>query len=72
MKRERRYLVFKLKDIDKYLSEDDVDLLDNMAFSIQLGRERDNKLPLITACIESDWPEYETVWNMIEKRVDNS
>ena len=56
-KREERYIVIKLKQLD------DVDI-HNLR-----GYLEENSIGT-TECVvvESDWPEYETVWKMIEDR----
>lgn len=56
--REERYLVFKLKD----MSNGSAEFLREWAAARQLPNRR-------YVVVESDWPEYETVWRMIEARV---
>lgn len=70
MIQEHRYVVLKVSDIQKYLSYDDEDALEDLCGIIASGRERDGKAPLNCVCVKDDWPEYEAVWDMIEKRVD--
>jgi hypothetical protein len=52
--REERYIVFKLKD----LTEDEI-----------LNLYSYNHAMVEGVVVESDWPEYEIVWKMIEDRV---
>lgn len=61
-KRETRYLVLKLTDLEK-LPEDSLSEL-NYWLEANLS-----KLP-IRECVvvESDWPEYNIVWAMIKER----
>jgi len=58
-KREDRYVVIKLKDLDKKTTAS----LD-FFLSWKGIRTRD------CVVVESDWPEYEKVWKMIEDRVN--
>lgn len=53
--REERYIVLKIKD----LTEDEIVNLYSYSNAEVEG-----------VVIESDWPEYETVWKMIEERVN--
>lgn len=64
MVREDRYIVVKLKDLQK-IKED---------YWYELGyfwTILDALPPREYVVVESDWPEYEIVWKMIEERVDN-
>lgn len=70
MNREKRYTIFKLKDVEKYLIEEERQMLERLALKVDLGRYFDNKGQLNCVVVESDWPEYESVWKMIEDRVD--
>ena len=70
MEREHRYWVAKTKDVEKYLSEEQQLSLDRFLTKIRIGRLKDGKADVKTVCVDSDWPEYETVWRMIEARVD--
>ena len=72
MEREHRYLVCKYKDMLKYLSEDEQKQLIELAKKIDAGREKDSREIMECVCVESDWPEYEKVWAMIEERVDST
>lgn len=55
-KREDRYIVFKISQLD----EEQLELLERVQ----------RELPTLCDCVvvESDWPEYEKVWEMIEDR----
>lgn len=59
-KREEHYIVFKISRLDQ----------EQLEFLERVQRE----IPQINNCVvvESDWPEYETVWKMIEERVTGS
>ena len=70
MKREHRYYVAKKKEVEKYLSDYQQLQLDRLLTKIRIGRLNDGKADVQTVCVDSDWPEYETVWKMLEARVD--
>lgn len=70
MNREHRYYVAKVKDVEKYLSEELQLKLDQLLTKIRIGRLNDGKTDVQTVCVDSDWPEYETVWQLLESRVD--
>lgn len=67
--REYRYLVLKFKDINKYLSAEDKAEILRIAHKVAKGRCDDGKMPIECVVVESDWPEYEPTWEMIEKRM---
>ena len=70
--RELRYLVFKHKDVFYYLTREEQAFLFEMAQKIAQGRAQDDKTTLECVIVESDWPEYESVWQMIEQRCGDS
>ena len=70
MNREHRYYVAKKKDVEKYLSDEQQLQFDRLLTKIRVGRLNDGKSDAQTVCVDSDWPEYEIVWKMIEARVD--
>lgn len=65
-----RYLVFKTSDIHRYLSSVQQKELNRLAYTIENGRRIENRGALTAVLVESDWPEYEIVWKMIEDRVN--
>ena len=68
-KREERYIVFKLSDVERYLTDADRTHLAMMKNEIDAGRACANKPPFKGLIVESDWPEYEPTWKAIEARV---
>ena len=68
-KREDRYIVFKLSDVERYLTDADRAHLAMMKNEIDAGRDCANKPPFKGLIVESDWPEYEPTWKAIEARV---
>ena len=70
-KREDRYLVIKRSDI-KHLSKADQQQLDVISARICIERQARGKDELECVVVESDWPEYEPVFKMIEARVAGS
>lgn len=67
--REERYVVFKIKDIVKYLHAVDREVISSISDRLSLLRKADGKRPLVSLVIESDWPEYEPAWSQIKARV---
>lgn len=66
-KREDRYLVLKIKDVEAYLSDCEKECLSEILSTIHLSRKTPQKASVI---IECDWPEYEIVWAMIKARIN--
>lgn len=66
--RECSYIVFKIKDINKYLDTDDRREVLRLLNKICEGRCDEGKGPLTCVVVEEGWPEYETVWKMLEDR----
>lgn len=70
MEREERYLVFKYTDLDDLITSYHNSLVD-IINQVELIRAKKGKPPIKCVVVEEDWPEYETVWKLIEERVDN-
>ena len=70
--REERYIVFKLSDVERYLTDADRARLAIMKIMIDAGRDRANKPPLDCVVVEADWPEYEPTWKAIENRMNGT
>lgn len=68
-KREDRYLVIKRNDIQLFLSEHKQKQLSDLASQVADGRHSDGRKPLECVVVESDWPEYQPVWQMIADRM---
>lgn len=69
-KREARYVVLKISDIEKHLSEEGQRSLDAICSVIAAGRVADGKPLLEAVVVEQDWPEYEPTWAAIKARCD--
>lgn len=67
--REERYIVLKNKDINNFLSEEQLMNLDDVLRTIEYYRGF--RGPVQCVVVEHDWPEYELVWKMIEDRITN-
>jgi hypothetical protein len=65
-KREDRYFVFKRSDLLPHQAKG----LDDLRATANKIRGIRGKPPLECVVVESDWPEYETVWDMIQGRVE--
>ena len=71
MEREERYIIIKIKDLEEYLPNCTRILLGEICNLINFKRHEDGKDKVKAVVIESDWPEYETVWKLLEERVDH-
>ncbi|HHL35190.1 MAG TPA: hypothetical protein ENJ30_12575 [Desulfobulbaceae bacterium] len=67
--REVRYFIVKVKDAKRYLTEDELLTLEELGRKVQIRRQEEGRGQLFGVVVESDWPEYEKVWAMIESRV---
>lgn len=67
--REERYIVFKMSDVERYLTDKDRANITMMKMEIDAGRDCANKPPFKGIIVEADWPEYEPTWKAIEARV---
>jgi hypothetical protein len=68
---EKRYVVIKIKDIEKYVPGYKWKLMQEMICEdIEKKRALEGKPPVECICIERDWPEYEPVLKMLSDRVD--
>lgn len=65
-KREFRYFVLKYNDTRDALTSSEYDTLCYLADKVSAWREDQGKIPLTAVVVESDWPQYEAVWTMIE------
>ena len=77
MEKEDRYIVIKRSDLkaalaQKLLGSDDAWVLDDILHAIRKVRRQRNKGELKAVVVESDWPIYEEVWEMLEESVDES
>lgn len=70
MIREQRYLVFKYKDLDNCLTQEEFDILYSISVKVDNYRDKAKKRYLECVVVEDDWPEYEKVWEMLEQRID--
>ena len=67
--REARYVVFKLKDLKKYVPDSVMRVLKRIGATIDAGRKMDGRGTFNAVVVEQDWPEFDQVWRMIEQRV---
>lgn len=66
LKREARYVVIKIADLNKLRGGQTEALRQELA---KVSRRLPRRECLV---IESDWPEYEVVWKMIEDRMNGA
>lgn len=77
MKREDRYIVIKRSDLEAaqaagHVGHIEVAALNYVGSSADRMRLERNKMPLKCVVVESDWPEYELVWELIRLRVEKA
>ena len=68
-KREERYIVFKLSDVEEHFTPGEKQQLARLAEVQRVGRSEAGKPLLECVVVEADWPEYEPTWNAIEARM---
>lgn len=69
-KREPRYIVLKLADIEAAnIGPLTHATLNHICHAVASAREQAGKQPLQCVVVEQDWPEYEPTWRAIEARV---
>lgn len=69
--RENRYLVMKRSDM-LHLSKSDQERLSMIALRVDGARAAEGKRKLNCVIVESDWPEFKHVWQLLEARVCGS
>lgn len=69
VKREDRYLVFKYKDVEAALTEDQHQTLHYLSALVDAHRRRQDKDVLQALVVEKDWPEFEATWALIAARI---
>lgn len=77
MEREDRYIVIKRSDLEAaqaagHVGHIEVAALNYVEASADRMRLERNKMPLKCVVVESDWPEYEHVWELIRLRVEKA
>ena len=65
MEKECRYFVLKWKDLIEALSGEELNQLLEMGKKVDTYRKEQGKTPFEAVVVESDWPEYEQVWQMV-------
>jgi len=68
-KREELYYVIKITDAAQF-SDTAKDALIQALYAAQIVRKLRGAPALECVVVESDWPEYEPVWDMIQARVE--
>lgn len=66
-KKEQRYIVIKLNDIEHCLSRRDFTALSMVLDKIEDYREDVGKPKLECVVVESDWKCYDKVWSLVEQ-----
>lgn len=71
MKREHKYIVIKISDADKYLSDKQKEALTEINSTLQRGIRSQGKKVHSYCCIRDDYPMYESVWSQLSEWVDS-
>ncbi|ELO1828399.1 hypothetical protein QXB71_003655 [Vibrio cholerae] len=71
-KRERRYIVAKVKDVTSALTIEEQSVLSSLLDKIESNRKASGKSKLECVVIESDWPNYDEAWSSVERVANNT
>lgn len=66
-KREERYIVFKIKDVDAFFSDFHKKQIEELIAHISWHRKHEKMPELSGVFIERDWPMYEDTWKAIQE-----
>lgn len=69
MLREPRYIVFKIKDVLKFLDQGEIDLLQAIGQKLAGARAQEGRACFNAVVVEQDWLEFDMVWDLLDKRV---
>ena len=64
-----QYFVVRRSEVNKFMTPLERTQFAIMRERINSGRVSDGRRPLRCICVEEDWPEYELVLEMLEKRL---
>lgn len=68
--REERYRVLKIKDVEAALTSNEIELLNRLSHKVADYRQGWEKDYLECVAVESDWPIYEQVWEMVQRMAE--
>ncbi len=69
--RELRYYVLKISDVRGALSKPEQETLNRLCDIVNDYRKHRGKEPIEAVVVEHDWPEYESTWAAIQRRVES-
>lgn len=69
-KKEKRYIVFKLNDLD-CLTQSEKEALNSLVAKVAESRKQKGKMKLGGVFIESDWKCYSKAWTLVAKEFDD-
>lgn len=66
---EERYIILKKKDVQRYFTNHDKEMLRRLVDKANMARIEENRGELRGVVVEDDWPETPVIWSMIEARM---
>lgn len=66
-KREMRYFVAKIRDVEAALTDAEKVQLQNLMQKVDVHRVNSGKEPLECVVVESDWPNYQSTWDGVQQ-----
>jgi hypothetical protein len=66
-RRESRYIVMKVSDVNVALSDVEREQLSGLMEKIVEHRQSAGKAPLECVVVEADWPIYDSTWDAVEQ-----
>lgn len=70
MQLKTKYIVIKIDDVEKYLSEREKEYLESILATLNDRRVEDNKIEIKGIFIRNTWPEYWPTYDLLSNRVD--
>ncbi|EMV2967456.1 hypothetical protein AAB236_005676 [Klebsiella pneumoniae] len=65
--REARYLVAKIRDVEAALTDIEKAELHRLMQKVDAYRTDNGKDPLECVVVESDWPNYQSTWDSVQR-----
>lgn len=69
--REARYLVAKIRDVEAALTDIEKAELHRLMQKVDSYRTDNGKDPLECVVVESDWPNYQSTWDSVQRAFES-